>query len=144
MVDFLIIGHRVSGCLDCVFELMIKDRCRYGYGCVTYFDGSDVGVPCYWYTSLDREEVGFLDLIDYKKDDYETIGMTGIINIDRLDRIPDYDGVMAVPVTFLRNWDRRQFQVLGKTGGGYRYKDYVKREILTDQGLWGRIFIKKI
>lgn len=143
MTDFLVIGHRTAGSLDCVFELLIKDKLRFGFNGLQWFIGSECGAPAYWYTSLSREECEFADLVEYHQEDYETIGMTKIINIERVDNIPDYPGVMAVPVTFLKKWNPKQFEIVGKTGGGYRYKDYVKREILTNDGLWGRIFIKK-
>lgn len=142
MVDFLVIGHRTSACLDCMFELIKDSKASIGYESVTKFNNSESGSACFWYTSL-KKGVCFIDLVDFNSEKYSTIGMTGIINVGQLNDIPDYDGVMGVPVTFLWIWNPDQFEVLGKTGGGYRYKDYVLRKIIENEGLWERIFIRR-
>lgn len=77
---------------------------------------------------------------EYKEGDYKEYDHFKVINIDRTEDIPDYDGVMGVPVTFLEKWNPGQFDILGKSGGGCRYNDYINRDYM---GCFNRVFIKK-
>ena len=51
---------------------------------------------------------------DYHLDDYKRFDeRPDIINIDSKDDIPDYDGLMGVPVSVIRFLDRREWDIVG-------------------------------
>ena len=139
MVDFILIGHRTAVALDLIYDLMVEGKMFYGSDeMVKEFIGGDVAGE--WFTSFQVRIPPFLELKEYKEGEYKKDELYGIINVDKISDIPDYQGVMGVPITFMKYWNREQFDVLGKTGGGYRYRDYVNRDYLDS---FGRIFIKK-
>lgn len=114
MVDFLVIGPINTMCYINIHRLFIEDRMSVGYGVVTNFDNSDKKVLSYWYSSFNTEK----DPIElsgcYDEKIHKRYLNFDAINIDNIKDIPkDYDGVMGVPITFLRLYDRRQFRIVG-------------------------------
>lgn len=114
MVDFLLIGPINTMCYINMHRLFIEDRVSVGYGVVTDFDNSDNKVLSYWYSSFNTEK----DPIElsgcYDEKIHKRYLNYDAINIDNIREIPkDYDGVMGVPITFLRLYDRRQFEIVG-------------------------------
>lgn len=113
MKDFLVLGRCTAmgykGINDCILEGKIW------FGCTE--TGKMIGgdVHCYWFSNLvsDKKDE-FIPLTrKYKEGDYRKMDFYDAINIDSIYDIPDdYDGVMAVPVTFLNKWCKDQFEVL--------------------------------
>ena len=113
MVDFLVIGPINTMCYINMHRLFIEDRVSVGYSVVTDYNNSNNKVLSYWYSSFSTEKdpiqlSGYYDEKIHKRYlNYDAI------NIDNIREIPkDYDGVMAVPVTFLNKWCKDQFEVL--------------------------------
>lgn len=86
-----------------------------------------------WYTNLDiakRHE----ELILYKKynpEEYPKYDNYDGIEVDRIVNIPmDYGGIMGVPVTFMNNFNPKQFEILGITdrhnSSGLKTKTYTR------------------
>ena len=64
---------------------------------------------------------------DYRLDDYKRFDeRPDIINIDRKNDIPDYDGLMGVPVSAVRFLDRREWNILGVA-----HRGVVKGDLFT-------------
>ena len=53
-----------------------------------------------------------LPQVNHKDGDYKKFDNYNAINVDRTEDIPDYDGVMGVPITFLEKWNPGQFEVV--------------------------------
>ena len=113
MKDFLVLGRCTAmgykGINDCILEGKIW------FGCTE--TGKMIGgdVHCYWFSNLvSDKKVEFIPLTrKYNEGDYRKMDFYDAINIDSIYDIPDdYDGVMAVPVTFLNRWCKDQFEVL--------------------------------
>lgn len=112
MVDFLIIGPYNVVSYANVFPLLREDRIRIGYNRVGEFsDGTRFGNSI-WFTSMFVEDRLALDLICYEEGRYKEYDHFAAINVDRVCDIPDFQGVMGVPITFLEKWCRRQFVIL--------------------------------
>ena len=114
MVDFLVIGPVNTMCYKNMYKLFIEDKVSVSYNVITYFNNSDKNVLSYWYSSFSIEK----DPIKLRGCSDENIHKRYLnydaINIDNIREIPkDYDGVMGVPITFMRLYDRRQFQIVG-------------------------------
>ena len=113
MVDFLVIGPFSAYAYKNIFPLIKDQKIKLGYNRVGEFsDGIKFG-NINWFTSFDVEEKGYLKLKEYKEGDYSKFDNYDAINIDRVEDIPDYDGVMGVPMTFLEKWNPEQFELIG-------------------------------
>ena len=112
MVDFLIIGPFNIICYVDIFPLIMSNKINLGYNRVGEFcDGTKFG-NTNWFTTFDVKERGYLKLKEYKEGDYKKFDNYNAINVDRTEDIPDYDGVMGVPITFLEKWNPGQFEVV--------------------------------
>ena len=85
----------------------------------------------YWFTNLDhRKRHQKLPLWkDYTPDEYPAYDNYDAIEVGRVAEIPDgYDGVMGVPITFLKDHNPDQFEILGITdrdnNSGLKTKEY--------------------
>ena len=96
-----------------------------------------------WFTNLDYKE-RHDDIILYKKynsEEYPTLDNFDAICVNKTIDIPsDYDGIMAVPITFLDKFNPDQFEILGLTQIGChdlvpdtkKYGDYKEMLRATD------------
>ena len=114
MVDFLVIGPINTMCYKNMYKLFIEDKVSVSYNVITYFNNSDKNVLSYWYSSFSIEKDPIKLRGCYDENIYKRYLNYDAINIDNIREIPkDYDGVMGVPITFMRLYDRRQFQIVG-------------------------------
>ena len=113
MVDFLVIGPRMSAMYDNIFPL-VKDR-RIMLGSLRKdISFGDEGISCRWFQNIRSFDVEPLSLKEYKEGEYDCYDHFDAINIDKTKDIPDnYYGLMGVPVTFLDKWNPDQFDVIG-------------------------------
>ena len=147
---FIIIGRQDAVTYKEIFSLIMADMLWLGYGFSkgnAYFkipdgDTSDYadGVydkttglvkfrNCTWFTNLDipkrhNDEVYWQH---YTPEQYPKLDNFDAIEVERSKDIPcDYDGTMAVPVTFLDKYTPDQFEILGitKTWFGAATKTY--------------------
>ncbi len=140
MVDFLIMGGGQNIGDKVTLDLLIKGKIWYGpsiksgyrlfevpddyefYGTICENDGDSRYIAVSgvrWFTNIDVERPGFLELKKYDPDKYSFYDGTDIINIDRTEDIPDYDGLMGVPITFLDKWNPDQFYVIKRYYDNY-------------------------
>ena len=114
MVDFLVIGPINTMCYKNMYKLFIEDKVSVSYNVITYFNNSDKNVLSYWYSSFRTEKDPIEIRGCYDENIHKRYLNYDAINIDNIREIPkDYDGVMGVPITFMRLYDRRQFQIVG-------------------------------
>ena len=114
MVDFLVIGPINTMCYKNMYKLFIEDKVSVSYNVITYFNNSDKNVLSYWYSSFSIEKDPIKLRGCYDENIHKRYLNYDAINIDNIRDIPkDYDGVMGVPITFMRLYDRRQFQIVG-------------------------------
>lgn len=128
MVDFLVLGPAMTVQYRNIFPLIKECKIDIGYkrdrkhilflvpGKEELADISDTTI---WFSNISDYCPAPLEFSKkYIEGDYKKIEGTDIINVDCFRDIPyDYEGVMAVPVTFLRVMNRNQFELIGlKTG----------------------------
>ena len=77
-----------------------------------YFDNNEMGVICRWFQNIREFEIDPLPLKEYKEGEYDCYDHFAAINIDKLEDIPDYDGIIGVPVSFLDVWNPEQFELV--------------------------------
>ena len=103
-----------------------------------------VHVSSEWFTNIEHGHttppIPLVKKYKGNEDDFPKYENEDAINVDRVKDIPsDYDGVIGVPITFLRKWNEEQFEVVGG-----RYGTDGKYLRLPDRNLFARILIKKI
>ena len=118
MVDFLIIGPYLSVGNANMFSLIKNRNICLGYNKVSYFDNNNKSVVCRWFSNMKEDYPPMLLLKEYKEDEYSKYDHFAAINIDKLEDIPDYDGIIGVPVSFLDVWNPEQFELIGFPGIG--------------------------
>ena len=111
MVDFLVIGPRASIICGNIFPL-VKDR-RIMLGSLRKdISFGDEGISCRWFQNIREFEIDPLPLKEYKEGEYDCYDHFAAINIDKLEDIPDYDGIIGVPISFIDKWDYRKFEIV--------------------------------
>ena len=113
MVDFLIIGSFNNIHYNNVFVLFKEERISTGYNIIkSFINNSGKNYYGLWYSSFETEK-DYMELREYDPDRYRKYENFNAINIDRVVDIPDYDGVMGVPVNFIIKWNKNQFKIVG-------------------------------
>ena len=127
MVDFLVIGYINSISYNNIHPLVINGKFSFGYNKVISYKG-EVSAQGEWFSNISDYCPPPLALKkDYRLDDYKRFDeRPDIINIDRKSDIPDYDGLMGVPVSAVRFLDRREWNILGVA-----HRGVVKGDLFT-------------
>ena len=113
MVDFLVIGPRTGIIYDNIFPLVKDRRIMLGYNRKSmYFDNNEMGVICRWFQNIREFEIDPLPLKEYKEGEYDCYDHFAAINIDKLEDIPDYDGIIGVPISFIYKRKYRQNNIV--------------------------------
>lgn len=164
---FIIVGHQNAITYKEIFKLIKENKLWLGFGFTggaghfinteyeNYATATDKkegmirvsGV--HWFTNLDinkRHE----DLILYKNysaEEFPKYDNYDAIEIAKTKDIPcDYEGIMAVPITFLDKYNPDQFEILGimdrENSSGLRIKKYEKSEVINANDLNARGVIK--
>lgn len=115
---FLFIGPEVLLTFDYLTEFIMSGDLHVGYNVLKEFDrpdGSTKAVNCQWYTNLNRKFPNFLDLKHpYSEDKHIRYGDEDAIEVKKTSEIPnDYDGIMGVPISFMKKYNPKQFKVVG-------------------------------
>ena len=112
MVDFLVIGPYLSVGNANMFSLIKNRNICLGYNKVSYFDNNNKSVVCRWFSNMKEDYPPMLLLKEYKEGEYSKYDHFAAINIDKLEDIPDYDGIIGVPISFIDKWDYRKFEIV--------------------------------
>lgn len=118
---FLIIGNKNAITYKEFFPLLKSNDVWIGYNSPSEFETPDgmtkkVSGLGRWFTNLDHSK-RHEKLILWKKytpEEYPKFDeLPDVINIDKVQNIPvDFDGLMAVPITFLDKYNPEQFEII--------------------------------
>ena len=78
-----------------------------------YRNVTDHVVQCIWYSSILKNVKRIFSLKEYSPEKYHKYVDTEIVNVDCINDIPDYDGIMGVPISIIV-YPQDQFEILGK------------------------------
>ena len=146
MVDFLVIGPgNITGYKN-MFPLIRDNRIWFGVGKRGMeFNGGGVINSC-WITSIDHNKrpSKIILLRKYVESEYSRFDeRPDIINIDKTNDIPsDYDGIMAVPITFIDKWNYEQFDILGYAHSAGNINDWFV-PLVDGKQKFARLLIKR-
>ncbi len=135
-------------------DMFIDDKISFGYnfrlGKGFSYKGNPVHIYATWFTNLKikRHAEPLVLTKKYNSMDYKRFDkFPDIINVNKLSDIPyDYDGKMAVPITFFAYDDKKQFKVLGIINGyaanKYRF-GFGDHLTVQGKGVFTRVVIQK-
>lgn len=159
--DFILIGNENSVVAKDMFPLFLQDKIHYGYNNVKLFMRPDGTTKTFgnvaWFTSL---SVSRPDRFNATAESGEIQYMENYeaANFDRLRDVPkDYEGVMGVPITYIKKHNPDKYTILGLASGSSRkYKLYGPvpyhphpndkggAAIVNGKNKYNRIFIQKL
>ena len=121
-MKFLLVGSNMSPAYSNVIPEFMNGNIHLGFTNISKFitDSSLMSLNSHWYTNLPSLP-HYCELPaskHYNPDDYPMILNCSmpVINVNKCVDIPvDYDGVMAVPVSFIEYCDPSKFRLLGST-----------------------------
>lgn len=99
-----------------------------------------------WLTNLDipRRHQRLVLTQRYSPDKYPKYDNYDAINVRRIADIPvDYDGIMGVPITFLKYHNNSQFEIVGEANHGSDNEFDLFKPRINGRELFKRILIKK-
>lgn len=141
--DFLLLAPSTVFTRDNIFNLLKQERLRMGFTCrgggkhfiTPNHINDDKEIACRYITTLDIPT--YKDLVfsrEYEEGYYDYIDNTDIINVNKTKDIPsDYFKPMAVPVSFISNYNPEQFEIL----------DLLKQPIVNGKYVFKRFLIKR-
>lgn len=139
--DFIVIGNINALTLNDIFPLIRSNQAWLGYNSTRFFlqpDGTIFETArTYWYTNIDikKRHEDFILYKKYNEEDYPKFEYYDVINVDRAVDIPiDYEGAMAVPISFVDKYNPEQFEILD--ANDYRINDsipYKKHGLIKDK-----------
>ena len=154
--QFLIIGNKNAYAYKEIFTLIKNNKIWTGYNAVHNFIQPDGNIKKFgnigWFTNLQskkRNEELILTKT-YNEIDFPYLDNYNAINVGKVVNIPkDFDGYMAVPITFIDKYNPNQFEIFGITNTGEKNPGIRLpntahgRPLLNGKELYIRILIKK-
>ena len=150
----LIIGNQNAFTYKEIFPLIKDNKLWTGYNMVKEFSQPDGSIKKFgnvcWFTNMKtskrNEELVLTktyNAIDYPKhDNYDAIEVGKVINIPK-----DYDGIMAVPITFIYKLNPTQFEILGCSYNYGRPEEWDTNTnmnpVVNGKNKFKRIFIRR-
>ena len=112
--DYIIIGSNLACAYACVLPEIINGACYYGGKSSNWTDGTNIkAVISYIYNSYRRA-----DVVIPREAPHDYIDGTDVLHVPRLQDMPEnYDGWMAVPITFFEIYDRDAWEISEKMKG---------------------------
>ena len=154
--QFLIIGNKNAYAYKEIFTLIKNNKVWTGYNAVHNFIQPDGNIKKFgnigWFTNLQskkRNEELILTKT-YNEIDFPYLDNYNAINVGKVVNIPkDFDGYMAVPITFIDKYNPNQFEIFGITNTGEKNPGIRLpntahgRPLLNGKELYIRILIRK-
>lgn len=100
-----------------------------------------------WLTNLDtdRRHEELVLTQHYSPDRYPTYDNYNAINVRKVAEIPmDYDGIMGVPITYLKYHNQAQFEIVGEANHGSDNEFDLFKPIVNGKQLFKKILIRRI
>lgn len=153
---FLIIGNKNAYAYKEIFNLIKNNKIWTGYKAVHSFIQPDGSIKKFgnigWFTNMTTSK-RMEDLIltkSYNEIEFPYLDNYNAINIDKVVNIPkNFEGYMAVPITFIDKYNPNQFEIFGITNTGEENPGIRLpntehgRPLLNGKELYIRILIKR-
>lgn len=151
--QFVILGHHLSVQFPKVFAHLAEQKMWLGTGLNNkklYFERPSFSSEQYapvttnWYTNIPVEQHYSLFPLtqSYSPDRFPRYDNFDAIEVNKAADIPlDFDGIIGVPVSFLKYWNPQQFDIVGCTSASPPYQP-VKNLFVNGQEVFGRVLLR--
>lgn len=164
---YLLVANQNAATYRDVFPEIIEGRCWIGYrfGDMSFRvpDSTEPRPTRFWVDDTGQKwrslgnamwltNIGFRHSIthlvlskQFNPDDYPKYDNFDAINVRRVSDIPsDYDGLMGVPVTFLKYYDCGRFEIVGQANHGSAGDDYdLFKPLINGKEQFKRLLIRR-
>ena len=124
MKDFIIVGGMCNASKSYLFDDLVHGKIHINakkagqlpgskMDFKIYRNGAGHAVQCIWYSNIIKTVQRTYTLKEYSPEIYHKYIGTEIVNVDFIKDIPDYDGIMGVPISIIV-YPQDQFEILGK------------------------------
>ena len=124
MKDFIIVGGMCNASKSYLFNDLVSGKIHINakkagqipgkkIDFLVYKGGTDHCIFCLWYSNILKNVKRIFALKEYSPEKYHKYINTEIVNVDFIKDIPDYDGIMGVPISIIV-YPQDQFEILGK------------------------------
>ena len=124
MKDFIIVGGLYNASKSYLFDDLASGKIHINakkagqhpgskMDFIIYRNGTDHAVQCIWYSNIIKTVQRTYTLKEYSPEIYHKYIGTEIVNVDCINDIHDYDGIMGVPISIIV-YPQDQFEILGK------------------------------
>ena len=124
MKDFIIVGSLCSASNSYLIDDLVSGKIHINakkaghipgnkIDFLVYKGGTDHCIFCLWYSNILKNVKRIFTLKEYSPEKYNKYIGTEIVNVDFIKDIPDYDGIMGVPISIIV-YPQDQFDILGK------------------------------
>ena len=124
MKDFIIVGGMCNASKKYLFDDLVSDKVHINskkagqipgskMDFKIYRNGTDHIIQCIWYSNILKNAKRAYTFKEYSPEKYHKYVDTEIVNVDYINDIPDYDGIMGVPISIIV-YPQDQFEILGK------------------------------
>ena len=124
MKDFIIVGGMCNASKKYLFDDLVHGKIHINakkagqlagnkIDFLVYKGGTDHCIFCLWYSNILKNVKRIFTLKEYSSEKYHKYVDTEIVNVDFIKDIPDYDGIMGVPISIIV-YPQDQFEIIGK------------------------------
>ena len=124
MKDFIIVGGLCNASNSYLFDDLVHGKIHINakktghlvgnkIDFLVYKGGTDHCIFCLWYSNILKNVKRIFTLKEYSPEIYHKYIGTEIVNVDFIKDIPDYEGIMGVPISIIV-YPQDQFEILGK------------------------------
>lgn len=135
---FLVIGNTNAAQYQDVFPLIKQNKIWSGTQSNMDFINTNnelKNLPCCWYTNLGNNIHTPINLYKhYNANEYPKYDDYNAINVNKILNIPiDYNGLIGVPITFIKKHCKEQFEII----------DEINKPFINGKPIYKRLIIKK-
>lgn len=124
MKDFIIVGGMCNASKKYLFDDLVHGKIHINakkigqtagnkIDFLVYKGGTDHCIFCLWYSNILKNVKRIFTLKEYSPEIYHKYIGTEIVNVDFIKEIPDYPGIMGVPISIIV-YPQDQFEIIGK------------------------------
>lgn len=140
--EFMLVTNVSETVCNGVFQHIVSGEAHVGLNEVCWFEkeGQRVHVPCVWLTSYKKQKPDFKTYGKYIPSRYPKLDNFDAILVSKCAEIPyDYDGLMAVPVSFIQKLNPDQYELVWVCGSWTKANtpQQIKNEIGYDGSIFG-------
>lgn len=147
--QFLIIGNKNAIAWKDIFPMYMENKIWFGYNIINKFidvsgNLADLEGIGRWFTNLKVDKKNPpLELVEYDSENNKKYDTFDAVNTNSIYKIPNYDGIIGVPLGIIDYICKEQFKIVGIMHTAKGKYDYGNPKI-EGKNVYIRILIKRL